>query len=188
MRVYLDNQLVTYMANSLQKKVPGDRITQQETSALATLASVCDIEFLVSEEVLAEIGRLRHGSPKRQDLERMYWRLKTPPVIRNSSVAFDDLIATFDSPDVFFDHAFTDTDLDAARNFLRSKGNHNDFDARYVANAMLPANKIDVFLTADRKSLWNHREDIKATFGVSVKLPSELAAELTKPGGPLAGS
>jgi hypothetical protein len=54
----------------------------------------------------------------------------------------------------------------------------NDFDARYIANAMLPVNRIDVFLTADKKSIWNHRADIKARFGVGVKLPYELAEEI----------
>jgi hypothetical protein len=109
----------------------------------------------------------------------MYRKLKQAPMVRNAAVTFDDPLVTFDCPDVFFDHPYTDADLSAVRTLLKSKGNENEFDARYIANAMLAANRIDVFLTADKKSLWEHRETIKAEFGVTVKLPSELAKELS---------
>jgi len=82
------------------------------------------------------------------------------------------------SPDVFFDHPYDDIDLNKVRKYLRSVGNNNDFDARYIANAMLPLNKIDAFITYDKKSLWNHKTDIRRLFGVYVKLPSEEAEYL----------
>ena len=40
---------------------------------------------------------------------------------------------------------------------------------------MLSANKIDVFITIDKKSLWRHRKQIKELFNVTIKLPSEEA-------------
>ena len=146
---------------------------------MVALSQMSNIEFLVSEEVLAEIRKLPDASTKRKDLEQMYYKLKQGrSVIRNSTVIYGDPIATYNSPDIFYDHPFTDKDLDEVSRFLKSKGNQNDFDSRYIANAMLTENKIDVFLTADKRSIWNHREDIKANFGVMVRLPSELATEL----------
>ncbi|MCH7541870.1 hypothetical protein IH981_03825, partial [Patescibacteria group bacterium] len=143
--------------------------------ALETLFKRKDVELLVSEESLAEIRKLNQTSQKRKDLEAMYFKLKQrKSVIRNSAVLWSDPIATWNSPDVYYDHPYKDTDLNKVKQFLASKGNTNDFDTRYIANAMLSENKIDVFLTFDKSSLWRHRNEIKRLFGVEVKLPSEI--------------
>jgi len=181
MRVYLDNQLVTYILSGIQNKLSTDPVVEQEINSMVALSQMSNIELLISEEVLAEIRKLPDISAKRKDLEQMYQKLKQGRgVISNSTVNYNDPIATYNSPDVFYGHPFTDKDLDEVRRFLKSKGNQSDFDARYIANAMLLENKIDVFLTADKKTIWNHRVDIMAKFGVMVKLPSELATELLR--------
>lgn len=175
-RVYLDNQLITYILRAVQ-----DLATLPEMKSLVLLSNIktINIEFLVSEESLAEIRQLPENSVRRKDLEELYFKLKEgKPVIRNATVLYDDKIATYNSSDVFMCHPYDDTDLNKVRQFLRSKGNTNDFDARYVANAMLPENKINVFLTADKRSLWQHKMEIKEKFGVDVKLPSELVEYL----------
>lgn len=176
-RVYLDNQLITYILRSIQKKPVKDVVTLMEMAPLIYLSNIkgVDIQFLFSEESLAEIRRLPEHSAKRKDLEILYYRLKKgKSVIRNSAVSYNDAIATYDSPDILYNHPYSDKDLNEVRAFMQSKGNHNDFDARYIANAMLPENEISVFLTADKKSIWKHRIEIKNKFGVEVKLPSEL--------------
>lgn len=89
-------------------------------------------------------------------------------------IPMDDPIATFDSPDVFYNHPYDDTNLNQVKEFLKKKGNNSDFDARYIANSMLPQNHIDYFVTVDKKSLWNYKNGIEEKFGVKVRLPSEL--------------
>jgi len=148
---------------------------------LASLDLISNIKtfqiiFLLSEETLAEIRRLDTTKAKGKDLEALYFHLKAGrSVIRNSSVTFDDPIATMDSLDVFMDHPYDDTDLNKVKAFLTSKGNTDEMDARYIANAMLPENKIDFFVTLDKRTIWIHRKEIYSLFGVKVRLPSELA-------------
>ncbi len=178
MRVYLDNQLITYLLKPRQSR-ESSFVTLREINALLELSKRKSVEFLISEESLAEIRKLPEKSLKRKNLERFYFKLKQgKTVIRNSKVVWDDPIATWDSPDVFWDHPYDDADLNKVKQFLASRGNTNEFDARYVANSMLPKNKIDVFLTADKKSIWKHRDEIKEKFNVVVKLPTELNKEL----------
>lgn len=175
MRVYIDNQLVTFLWRSLTGKLAENLTTQQAFDSMLSLSQSEDIEFLLSEEILAEISKMPNTSNKRKGVESLYQKLKNgKSVIRNSKVTYDDPIATYASTDVLFNHNYTDNDLNAVKKFLSDKGNNNEFDARYIANAMLPENRIDVFLTADKKSIWNHRDEIKDRFGVIVMLPSEL--------------
>lgn len=182
MRVYLDNNLIQLVASLIKKKYPeGNPNLLMEMAALNLLSNIKSIyvDFLVSEESLAEIRNLSEGKPKRTELEDLYFKLKQgKSVIRNSSVVYDDPIATWDSPDVFWDHKYDDTDLNKVRTFLSSKGNTNDFDARYIANSMLKENYIDYFLTSDKKSIWNYKDEIEKLFGVKVRLPTELAETL----------
>lgn len=148
MRVYLDNQIITYLLNLTQRENLHPTISN-EPSALMRISKRKDVEFLISEESLAEIRRLPEKSQKRKDLEQLYFKLKEgKTIIRNSKVVWEDSIATWDSPDVSWDHPYDDVDLDKVKPFLLSKGNANEFDARYIANSMLPKNKIDAFLTA----------------------------------------
>lgn len=175
MRVYLDNQLITYLLRFEQGKKL-DSNSAKQLGALIKLSKKKDIEFLISEESLAEIRLLPKHSQKRKDLEQFYFKLKRgKTVIRNSSSTWDDPIATWSSPDLCWDHPYDDKDLNKVKKFLTSKGNKNEYDARYIANAMLPENKISIFLTADRKSLWRYRREIKERFNVVIKLPTELA-------------
>lgn len=174
MRAYLDNQLITYILRFKQGRVLSYPLLD-EVNALVKLSKREGIEFLISEESLAEIRKLPEKSSTRKSLEQFYFKLKKgKTVIRNSKVVWDDPIATWDSPDVFWDHPYDDTDLNKVKRFLAGKGNTNEFDARYIANAMLQENKIDIFLTADKKSIWKYRDEIKRKFNVVVKLPTEL--------------
>lgn len=177
MRIYLDNQLITYLLGYLQKKELQDQ-TRKETESLVFLLRRDDIEVLVSEESLAEIRKLNKNSLKRKNLEQLYFKLKQTRVIRNSSVKYDDEITTYNSMDVRYNHSYDDKDLNRVREFLKSRGNENDFDTKYIANAILPENKIDIFLTADKKTIWNYAEDIKRQFGLAVKTPTQLEEEL----------
>lgn len=106
MRVYLDNQLITYLLRFRQGRGL-DHPISDELNTLVKLSKREGIEFLISEESLAEIRKLPEKSPKRKDLEQLYFKLKKgKPVIRNSKVVWDDPIATWDSPDVFWDHPY----------------------------------------------------------------------------------
>lgn len=179
MRVYLDNQLITYILRFEQGRNLEPPILK-ELRALTKLSKRKGVEFLISEESLAEIRKLPEQSQKRKDLEKLYFKLKKgKTVIRNSRVVWDDPIATWDSPDVCWNHPYDNTDLNKVKQFLAGRGNTNEFDARYIANSMLPENKIDVFLTVDKKSIWKYRDEIKQRFNVVVELPSELEHELT---------
>lgn len=176
-RLYLDNQLIKFTLDHLQNKLSKNLNILSEQEAVAYLFSLkhLKLEILLSEESLAEIRKLPKNSNKRKDLENLYYNLKQgKSVIRNSSVTYNDSIATYNSPDVFWNHDKKDDDLNRVKKFLIAKGNLDDFDARYIANAMLPENKINFFLTADKKSIWLYRKEILKNFKVVVKLPTEL--------------
>lgn len=178
MRVYLDNQLITYLLRFDQGKKLDD-ILLKEVIALKELSKWRNVEFLISEESLAEIRKLPENSLKRKDLEQLYFKLKKgKTIIRNSKVVWSDSIATWSSPDVFFNHPYDDTDLNKVKRFLASRSNTNEFDARYLTNSMLPENEVDIFLTLDKKSIWKYRNEIKERFNVVVKLPTELKQKL----------
>ncbi len=111
-----------------------------------------EIEVLCSVESLAEIGQMEAENAKRLLLEDCYHRLKDgEPVIRNCGVGWDDQITGWASHDVGWDHTYDNTDLDQVGTFLASVGNRDDMDARDIANAMLPENAIDVFVTFDAR-------------------------------------
>lgn len=177
-RIYIDNNIIAFIKNIIFKKPnnSGLDVLMEEASLvyLSNLKSI-KIEFLLSQESLFEINRLSANSEKRVELEAVYRAFKKAPVFRNAAVRYDDPLVTYDSPDITYDHPYDDSVLNKVRSFLSSKGNTDDFDARYIANASLPENKIDAFMTFDKKSLWNYRKDIKTEFGVEVKLPSEIA-------------
>jgi len=174
MRVYLNNELITYLLRYRQGKKLQSNV-QKETESLVFLSGREDIEILVSEESLAEIRDLHKNSSTRKDLEPLYFKLKqAKTVIRNSIVMYNDIIATYGSQDVFYSHSHNNTDLNRVKQFLSTKGDVSEFDAMYIANAMLPKNEIDVFLTADKKTIWNYRDEIEERFNVIVKLPTEL--------------
>lgn len=176
MRLYLDNQLVTYLTMIESLRARGDLLGTLD--ALVALLARDDVEILLSEESLAEIRRLSPG-PKRSRLEETYRKLKeSQSVIRNSKVTWNDPIATWNSPDVMWSHPYTDDDLNRVKVFFAQRGNRNEFDARYIANAMLPENEIAAFVTADRRSIWRHRAEIKEQFGVNVYTPEEAASIL----------
>jgi len=181
-RLYLDNNIITLIKDIFFNKPICNNVhlllEQASLTYISKIKSI-SIEILLSEESLAEINMLPKESLKKIELKAVYYAFKkAKPVIRNSVILFDDPITTMVSPDVFFDHPYDDIDLNKVRKYLRSVGNNNDFDARYIANAMLPLNKIDAFITYDKKSLWNHKTDIRRLFGVYVKLPSEEAEYL----------
>jgi len=190
LRLYFDNQLITYVLRLIQKNFPkGNVALLMEIASIKRIYEVSgiEIEVLVSEESLAEIRKLDSSSTKRKDLEATYNMLKqSKSVIRNSAVIWNDLIATYNSPDIFYNHAYTDDDLDKVNDFLvtkigtlaKEKLEAIRFDARYIANAMLEENNIDFFLTNDKKSLWIYKEEIEEKFGVKIRLPSELAEYL----------
>jgi len=179
MRLYLDNNLVTHALRHIQGITTN---MPHETLALVALSARTDVSMIVSDESLAEIRKLPENSLNRKALEPFFFKLRdnslSIPIIRNSNVTWDDPIALWDSPNVYWDHPYDDSDLNKAKALLISKGNHDEFDARYIANTMLVTNNIYAFLTVDKRTIWNYREDIKNVLGVLVKLPSELLEEL----------
>lgn len=182
-RLYLDNQLITYILRILQGRKSSSVDLGEQWTALAYLTSLktVEIELLFSDESLAEIRNLDVNSMKRKELEPHYFMLKQgKPVTRNAAVTYGDRLSVYGSPDISYSHPYDDTALNRVKQFLASKGNSDEFDARYIANAMLPENRIDVFLTYDKTTLWRYREDIKRLFGVVVKLPSEEAEYLKR--------
>jgi hypothetical protein len=180
-RLYLDNELITYILRILQgRKSSGVDLGEQWTALeyLISLETV-EIELLFSDESLAEIRNLHVNSKKRKELEPLYFVLKQgKAVVRNAAVTYSDRLSVYGSPDISYNHPNDDTDLKRVKQFLASKGNMSEFDARYIANALLPENRIDVFLTYDKATLWCFREEIKRLFGVVVKLPTEEAEYL----------
>jgi hypothetical protein len=180
MRVYLDNNLLfTYLSALQHGKTLRPEIAL-EAKALASLLVRTDIELLCSDEALAEMNRIV-GSAKRSRLQQLYHRLKGDrAVIRNARVTYDDGVTRYDSPDATHDHPYTDKNRAELTTFFRSKGlTPNEYDTRYLANAMLRVNAIDVFLTADKRTIWNFRHDLKQLVGIRVALPFELLAELS---------
>jgi hypothetical protein len=127
---------------------------------------------------LAEIEKTPNAD-KQERLVKLYSKLKQGrAVVRNAQVTWDDGVTRGDSPDASWDHPYDNADRQRLEHFFHSKGVFDDFDIRYLANAMLPENRIDVFLTADKKTIWKFREELRQHFGIRVALPSELLDEL----------
>jgi hypothetical protein len=180
-RLYLDNLLITYILSIVQGNKPNNVHLEKEWTALEYLMQVeaVEITLLFSDENLAEIRKLSDTSEKRKKLEPFYFKLKQGKhVIRNVAVTYGDRLSVYGSSDISYNHPFDDTDVYRVKQFLTGKGNMDTFDARYIANAMLPENRIDAFLTNDKATLWRYRDEIKKHFGVVVKLPSEEAEYL----------
>lgn len=178
MRVYLDNNLITYLLGLREGRALQDFV-KREAQATSKLLDRDDITALCSDESLAEIEKIPTAD-KQERLAALYSKLKQGrAVVRNAQVTWDDGVTRWDSPDAGWDHPYDNRDRERLEQFFRSKGIfENDFDIRYLANAMLPENRIDVFLTADKKTIWNFREDLRQLFGIRVALPSELLDEL----------
>lgn len=173
MRIYIDNNLISGLYDSREAGFLTPN-TQLEMENFERLAQSTYVELLLSEESLAEIRKTSNVIVEK-GLEKIYSRMKgSKPVIRNSRVIVNDDIATYDSPDVTYNHDRTDTDLNRVHAFLSDLGNTNVFDARYITNSLLAENRIDFFITLDKASLWKHRIAIEEKFGVKVRLPSEV--------------
>ena len=177
-RILVDNCIVTYIKDLFFYKPPkkGNVNLLFEKTALVFLSNIktFQLEFLLSEESLMEIEKIKPGD-KKNKLKAVYYAFKkNKPVIKNRSVSWNDEDTTWDSPDVYQAHALGNNDLAKVKNFLRSKGNDSEFDARYIVYAMLPKNRIDFFLTTDA-NIWSFRKEIKDKFNVVVMKPSELA-------------
>ena len=180
MRVYVDNNLFSYLlALTDGKKL--DPFVDREARALRDLLARSDVEVRCSDESLTEMDCIMDAE-KRQRLQSLYAAVKAgAPVVRNARVRWDDGVTRWDSPDATWDHRHTDIERQRIASFLQEKGIHvNKLDVRYLANAALAENKIDVFLTADKKSIWNFRDELRNRFGIRVALPSELVGELAR--------
>jgi hypothetical protein len=177
-RILVDNCIITYIRDIILNKSHNTRdlsllIEKASLVYLSNLKSV-KLEFLLSEESLAEIEKIS-SVDKKIELRAVYYAFKkNNPVIKNRSITYNDFGTTYNSPDISYNHDISNNDLNKVKQFLKSKGNENEFDARYIANAMLPINKIDAFLTID-KGIWNYRKEIKNRFNVKVMKPSELS-------------
>ncbi len=177
-RVYFDNMLITYLANYEEGRPPVDHL-RPTVDALVAIVQHDDVEILVSEETLIEIGRMDKDSSKRMRNEPVYRRLKAGnPVHRNAGFGWSSKYVGWWSEDVGWDHDGTNEDLDRVEAYLVPVGNVDDMDPRYIANAMLADNAIDVFLTYDKKTIWRHRAEIKERFGETVMTPEELLQQL----------
>ena len=66
-RIYLDNNIITYVRNFLKKNLPKNVKTAIEMASLVFISNIksIDIEFLLSEESLAEIRQLPKSSIRR---------------------------------------------------------------------------------------------------------------------------
>ncbi|MCH8040628.1 MAG: hypothetical protein IH977_09835 [Nitrospinae bacterium] len=178
MRVYLDNNLFSYLlALAIGKQL--DQFIDREARSTRELLARPELEVLCSDESLAEMECIKDPA-KRQRLQSLYATVKSGnAALRNAAVRWDDRVTRWDSPDANWDHPHTDADRKRIESFLKRKGIPvNEFDVRYLANAALDENKIDIFLTADKKTIWNFRHEFLKDFGIRVALPSELLAEI----------
>jgi hypothetical protein len=177
MRVYLDNNLISYLLALREERARQD-FEKREAHAISKLLNREDVTALCSDESLAEIEKTPNAD-KQMRLATLYSKLKQGrAIVRNAQVTWDDGVTRWDSPDARWDHPYDDADRQRLEGFFRKKGIFDDFDIRYLANAMLPENRIDVFLTADKRTIWKFREELRQLFGVRVALPSELLDEL----------
>ena len=179
MRVYLDNNLFAYLLALPDEKKRLNLFVGREARAVRELHAREDVELLCSDESLAEMEKTPNEA-KRQQLQSLYSAIKADrAVIRNAGVTWDDDVTRLDSPDALWDHPHTDMDRQHISSFLQKKGiKVDEFDVRYLANARLEENQIDVFLTADKRTIWNFRHELRKEFGIRVALASELLAEL----------
>jgi hypothetical protein len=178
-RVYLDNNLFTYLLRHIQGRALRPEIVT-EAMALAAILARHDVEPVCSDESLAEIDR-HPRAQDRDDLRALYSKLKAGRrVVRNARVTWGDGIARWGSPDFRWGEIGDDGDRKRIGAFLKEKGigDPNEYDVRYLANALLPQNRIDFFLTYDKKTIWRFREELNARFGIVVKTPSELLSEI----------
>ena len=177
MRIYLDNNLFSYLLAIADGK-QFDQFVGREARSVRELLGRPEVEVLCSDESLAEMERVKDPT-KRQRLQSLYAALKDGrAVVRNAAARWDDGVTRWDSPDARWDHLHNDTDRERITSFLEEKGIQvNEFDVRYLANAALDENDIDVFLTADKKTIWHFRRELLEQLGIRVALPSELLAE-----------
>lgn len=177
-RILIDNCIISYLKDIFfNKPISKTHIKLLfEKASLVYLSNIktLQLEFLLSEESLMEIEKMQSGS-KKAELQAVYYAFKkNRPVIKNRSVSWDDPDTTWDSPDVHWGHESDDNCLNQVKKFFQNKGNASRFDPGYIAYAMLPENKIDVFLTFDN-GIWDSRKEIENQFKVKVMKPSELA-------------
>lgn len=176
-RILVDNCIIAYIKDisfHRSNKVQKDLLLEKTSLIFLSNIKTIGLEFLLSEESLGEIEKLKSGQ-KKDELQTVYYAFKkNKPVIKNRSITYNDATTRYDSPDVYYDHLYNNGDLNRITSFFKKKGNKSDFDPKYITYSMLPENKIDVFLTTD-EGIWNYRNEIKKLFDVLVMKPSELA-------------
>ncbi len=187
MRVYLDNSVIGRLLDIDRGIKRGSKMLEEDMAILPDLLQLCiekGIQLCISDDASTEIEKLRSSMPGLADALRAKLQSFTSLPIRHTITCeggHDNNMGAIYAPDR---PSKVDLLAQELKTFLLSKTRITreskreavEWDAYHLA--VCKDNGCEVFLTCDYASIWAYRRFLKGLFGIEVRRPIELLAEV----------